>query len=155
MAVIERAQKSDLEEILALQYLAYRSEAQLFDDPDIPPLRQTLAELEEEFDRGVVLRAADDSGRIIGSVRAFSENGSVYISKLMVHPDRQGQGLGTALLGAVERECAAGRYELFTSTRSVSNIRLYRRLGYVPFREEKINDELCFVYLEKKCSDDV
>ena len=41
------------------------------------------------------------------------------------------------------------RYELFTSTRSEDNIRLYEKFGYKIFKHRKIDDELEFVYLEK------
>lgn len=47
--MIQKAQKEDLEEILKLQYLAYQSEAKLFGDMNIPPLKQTIEELGEEF----------------------------------------------------------------------------------------------------------
>jgi hypothetical protein len=43
---ITKAEKSDLQQILDLQYLAYQSEARLLDDFTIPPLKQTLAEVE-------------------------------------------------------------------------------------------------------------
>ncbi len=39
---IERAIISDAEEILSLQKLAYRSEAEIYNDFNIPPLVQTL-----------------------------------------------------------------------------------------------------------------
>lgn len=47
--MIQKAQKEDLEEILKLQYLPYQSEAKLFGDMNIPPLKQTIEELGEEF----------------------------------------------------------------------------------------------------------
>ena len=146
---IEKAQKTDLRAILELQYLAYQSEARLFSDQNIPPLKQTLQELESEFEKGIILKAVDDNGNIIGSVRAYCENGSAFIGKLMVHPQSQGRGIGTMLLRAIEAELSDHRYELFTSTKSISNIRLYERLGYRIFRQETITDELQFVYLEK------
>ena len=40
--MITKALYSDLEEILALQKLAYQSEAELYDDYTIPPLTQSL-----------------------------------------------------------------------------------------------------------------
>ena len=49
MIAIQRAKREDLPEILALQYLAYQSEAKLLQNPNIPPLKQTLSQLEEEF----------------------------------------------------------------------------------------------------------
>lgn len=42
------------------------------------------------------------------------------------------------------------RYELFTSTLSLDNIRLYESVGYTEYKREKVNDKLTFVYLEKK-----
>jgi hypothetical protein len=52
---------------------------------------------------------------------------------------------------AVVEKCFKGvRYELFTGHLSEKNLALYEKLGYKRFREEKINDGLRFVYLEKK-----
>ena len=149
MIVIEKACKEDLAEILKLQYIAYQSEAMLFGTTDIPPLKQTLEEVLQEFQRGIILKATDENGNIIGSVRAYQENGTAYIGKLMVHPDFQKKGIGSMILSEIEKQFPALRYELFTSTRSVRNIRLYQKLGYRIFKEEAISEELQFVYMEK------
>ncbi len=146
---VVRAEKEDLKEILDLQYLAYQSEAALFGNKDIPPLKETLSELEEEFSHGVVLKMVSEDGRIIGSVRSCAKDKTAYIGKLMVHPDFRGKGYGRKLLREIERYYVDTRYELFTSTRSVDNIRLYEKLGYKIFDEKKITDELVFVYMEK------
>lgn len=147
--IISKAEFKDLQEILDLQYLAYQSEAKLFNDHDIPPLKQTLEEVEEEYRKGMILKVSDADNTIIGSVRAYFANGTVYIGKLIVHPQKQRQGIGTKLLLAVEAEYLGQRYELFTSTRSARNIALYQRLGYRIFAQKKITDEMEFVYLEK------
>lgn len=149
MILIKKAQKEDLEEILKLQYLAYQSEAKLFGNMDIPPLKQTIEKVYDEFQKGVILKAVDDRGVIIGSVRAYQDGGTVYIGKLMVHPSKQGQGIGTKLLLAMEKQYPNQRYELFTSTRSEKNIALYRKLGYKIYEEKQITEELRFVYMEK------
>ncbi len=147
--IITKANQDDLPLILELQYLAYQSEAKLFGNPNIPPLKQTLQDVQAEYQKGIVLKAMDEDETIIASVRAYMENGTVYIGKLIVHPAWQRKGIGTSLLLEVEREYPDQRYELFTSTRSRNNIRLYERLGYKKFRERAITDELNFVYLEK------
>lgn len=147
--VIKEADISDLREILELQYLAYQSEAKLFNDPDIPPLKQTLSDLEIELHKGIILKALDENNVIIGSVRAYCDNKTLYIGKLMVHPNRQQQGIGTKLLLDIEKRYPGYRYELFTSTRSEKNIALYKRLGYSIFDEKQVTEELSFVYLEK------
>jgi len=149
--IIKKAEKNDLQKILDLQYLAYQSEAKLFNNPNIPPLRQTLDEVKSEYQKGVVLKAVDENNTIIGSVRAYYDNDTVYIGKLMVHPEKQGQGIGTQLLLAIENEYPKQRYELFTSSKSKKNIELYEKLGYKIFSEKQITDELKFVYLEKLC----
>ena len=146
---IENAEREDLNKILELQYLAYQSEAALFGTNDIPPLKQTLNEVVEEYNVGIILKMVDENGIIIGSVRAKENNDTVYIGKLMVHPDYRGNGFGTKLLSEIEHLFPNKRYELFTSTRSVDNIRLYQKSGYKIFSERIENDELTFVYMEK------
>lgn len=146
---ILKALQDDLQEILALQYLAYQSEAALFGNKDIPPLKETIEELTEEFNKGTILKLVED-GKIIGSVRAYAKNRTAYIGKLMVHPDHRCKGYGTLLLNEIEKCFPDCRFELFTSTRSEDNIRLYQKLGYKIFDRKEITDELVFVYLEKQ-----
>ena len=150
MCEIKKAEHSDLKELLQLQYLAYQSEADLFGSRDIPPLKQTLGEVIEEWGSGVILKMVDDNNTIIGSVRAQERDGTVYIGKLMVHPEHRHKGYGTMLLCEIEKCFPDKRYELFTSTRSLDNIRLYQKLGYTIFARKAVNDELEFVYMEKK-----
>ena len=140
MCGIKKAEHSDLKEILQLQYLAYQSEADLFGSRDIPPLKQTLDEVVEEFDSGVILKMTDDRNTIIGSVRAKECGGTVYIGKLMVHPNHRHKGYGTTLLTEIEKCFPDKRYELFTSTRSLDNIRLYQKLGYRIFARKNVTD---------------
>lgn len=145
---IVRAQREDLEEILQLQYLAYQSEAALFGSKDIPPLKETIEEVIEEYNAGLVLKMMCD-GKIIGSVRAREQDGTVYIGKLMVHPAHQKHGYGKRLLLEVENYYPGKRCELFTSTRSTDNIRLYKSVGYKEFDQRAVDEELVFVYMEK------
>ena len=150
MAVtITDAVRGDLEEILRLQYLAYQSEAALCGTRDIPPLKQTLEEIRGEFESGLILKMVSEDAKIIGSVRAQEKGGVVYIGKLMVHPAHQRKGYGTRLLKAIEQRFPKRWYELFTSTKSVGNIRLYKSLGYNVFNEKGVGDGLRFVYLQK------
>ena len=147
--MITKAEYDDLREILELQYLAYQSEAELFGSRDIPPLKQTLDEVIDEFNNGIILKLVVDD-KIIGSVRAVEKGDTVYIGKLMVHPDFRRKGFGTKLLSEIESRFPDKRYELFTSTKSTDNIRLYQRSGYTVFDSRVFNDEITFVYLEKR-----
>jgi ribosomal protein S18 acetylase RimI-like enzyme len=146
---IEKAPLSDAEEILSLQKLAYRSEAEIYDDFSIPPLLQTLEEIKKDFENQVLLKATF-AGKIIGSVRAFVREGTCYIGRLIVHPDLQNQGIGAELMRGIEETFKeARRFELFTGHKSEKNLHLYEKLGYRVFKTVKANERLTIVFLEK------
>ena len=147
--IIKQARISDVEEILSLQKLAYQSEAEIYNDFNIPPLNQSLEEIEDEFNDKTFLKAVI-GGKIIGSVRAFVEQGTCYIGRLIVHPYFQNQGIGTKMMNETERFFKNyKRFEIFTGHKSKRNIYLYQKLGYRIFMTEKITDNLELVYLEK------
>ena len=150
MIEIVKAERTDLPEILELQKIAYRSEAELVNNYAIQPLTQTLQELEHEFAKGVVLKAvhAAAKGKVVGSVRGVVSGNTMRIGKLMVHPDSQNQGIGTRLLLEIEKQCPAQRYELFTSAMSGRNLQLYTKHGYKEARRQE-NSGVTLVFLEK------
>ena len=149
MKNITRASIEDAATILELQKLAYQSEAQLYNDFSIPPLTQTLEELRSNFAHAVFLKA-ENEGEIIGSVKGHQASDTCYIERLIVHPNYQGQGIGTALMEQIEL-CfeQAERFELFTGHKSERNVHLYERLGYRTFKSEEITKTLSFVFMEK------
>jgi len=146
--VPEIASKSDLEEILRLQKLAYISEAEIYNDFSISPLLQTIDELEQEAKYCTILKVVSNR-KIIGSVRAYEKDGTCYIGKLMVHPQYQNRGIGKMLLSAIERCFEHTGFEIYTGSKSVKNLSLYQKAGYRIFKTERVNNELSFVYLEK------
>ncbi|HET9865334.1 MAG TPA: GNAT family N-acetyltransferase [Steroidobacteraceae bacterium] len=143
------AQPDDAPAILELQKLAYRSEAQLYDDWSLPPLTQTLESLRAEFASSRILKAVDGE-HLVGAVRAREADGVCHVGRLIVTPQLQGRGIGTRLMRAIEaRFPGARRFELFTGSRSVGNLRLYERLGYRRCREQVLSPAVTLVYLEK------
>lgn len=148
--MIQIAQYQDLEEILALQKLAYMSEAEINNDYTIPPLMQDIESLREDFRNQTILKM-EDSGKIIGSVRANEKNDVCHIGRLIVHPERQNKGLGKMLMKGIEDAFSSCiKYSLFTGKTSIRNLHFYSSLGYKPVGEEKVNDKLTLVYLEKE-----
>lgn len=135
--------------ILALQHLAYQTEAARYDDNTLPPLLETLADLLARFEDRSFLKAVE-AAQIIGSVRGFQEADTCFVERLIVHPDCRRRGIGTTLLTEIEALFpTAHRFELFTGTKSQSNIRLYERLGYRAFRQERVNEKVTLVFMEK------
>lgn len=146
---VSEAGESDAAPILELQKLAYRSEALLYDDWNLPPLTQTLDSLRAEFASSRILKAVQGE-RIVGAVRARVLDGVCHVGRLIVTPELQGRGIGTRLARAVEvRFPGVRRFELFTGSRSAANIRLYERLGYRRCREQVLSPAVTLVHLEK------
>lgn len=147
--MVTRAMYEDLEEILALQKLAYRSEAEIIGDFTIPPLKQTIEGIRQDFKEQVILKETA-GGNIIGSVRAYEKDGICYIGRVIVHPDHQNKGIGKQLMRSIEQTFSGCRmYSLFTGKKSERNLYFYGKAGYSAVREEMISDKLTFVYLEK------
>jgi predicted N-acetyltransferase YhbS len=144
---------SDAPAILALQKLAFLAEARLYDDFSIPPLTQTLPELEAEFGRMRFFKVELD-GALAGSVRGELADGVCRVGRLIVHPERQRRGLGSALMRELEESFAqeCERFEIFTGSKSVGNLRLYARLGYRAVEERALPSGPRLVFMEKKSS---
>ena len=145
---ILRAEIDDAPKILALQKLAYQSEAAIYNDYKIPPLTQSLESINGEFSDYTFLKAIE-GGIIVGSVRARICNDTCYIGRLIVHPDYQNRGIGSALLKEIEKVLEAGRYELFTGSKSERNLYLYKKHGYREFKTEDQTNKVKIVFLQK------
>ena len=145
------ALETDLPEILALQKLAFQSEAEALNDWTIQPMTETLSEIHAEFNLGPILKAVDEhTGKIVGSIRAQKKNETLLLGKLIVHPDFRRQKIALRLLDEIESSLPHLRTELFTRADNLGNIALYRRAGFHIFKTEKIHDRLSFVFFEKQ-----
>jgi ribosomal protein S18 acetylase RimI-like enzyme len=150
MESITKATVLDASEILSLQKLAYVSEAELYGNYDIEPLKQSVSDIEKAFEDNLVLKYVD-KGKIVGSVKAYETEGTCYIGKLMVHPDFQKRGIGKKLMKEVEQLFADCRYELFTGSKSTKNISFYEKLGYKGYKKQKLDrEETIFLFIEKQ-----
>ena len=146
---IRHAFPKDAEEILALQKIAYLSEAKIYNNFALPPLTQTLEQILDDFKNYTVLKAVS-GGIIVGSVRGqLNNDGSVYIGRLMVHPDFQNNGTGTKLMNAIEAAFPrAKKFVLGTGHLSKRNLHLYHKLGYIDVSSEPVDNYL-MVHMEK------
>ena len=141
----------DAGEVLTLQRAAFVQEAQIYGTPELPPLTQTLAELEAELAENLGCVAVDGT-RLVGAVRARRDGDLLLVGRLTIAPDQQGRGIGTQLLAAVEERGAAlgaTEAELFTGSLSEANLRLYRREGYVETQRVPGDDGVEQVFLRK------
>ncbi len=147
--IITEADADDAADILVLQKLAYQDEAEIHHDFSIQPLLQTVEETLDEFKSQLVLKAIKDY-EIIGSIRAYGDDKTCFINKLIVDPGFQNRGIGARLLKEIEGKFDdALRYELFTGYKSERNIYFYKKYGYKEFTRVKKNDKLTLICFEK------
>lgn len=153
-ARIERAHPADAGEILTVQRAAYVADAQLYGDPFLAPLVESLAQIENAIARadgdGFVLKACLGA-RIVGAVRARCAGRVGSASRLAVVPDLQGCGIEAALVTATEAALGGGVQTLVLSVgeRSVDTLRDLRRLGYTETHRERLAPHLGLVHLRK------
>ena len=147
--IISKAEIKDLPEILKLQKLAFRSEAEIYNDFSIEPLQQTLEGITEEFQNKTFIKAIIDN-KIIGSARANWHENSCWINKVIVHPDFQNQGVGKKLMIEIENYFNnADKYILYTGHKSYRNLYFYEKLGYKKIKTGQFVDNVHLVHMEK------
>lgn len=141
---------ADAGELLTLQRAAYVSEAQIYGDLSLPPLVQTLPELVDELSNSLGHKVVRGT-RLVGAVRSVVDGDTLHIGRLIVAPDLQGMGLGTALLAATEADAGPDvtSAAVFTGHLSGENLRFYQRHGYVEERREQLTSGVTLVHLHK------
>jgi catechol 2,3-dioxygenase-like lactoylglutathione lyase family enzyme/predicted GNAT family N-acyltransferase len=145
---ISEATTEDLEEILYLQKCCYLSEAEIYNDYSIPPLTQTLEGIKNDSEKQKIIKLEYEN-KIIGSVRAFVEDNTCFIGRLIVNRDFQNMGFGRLLMNHIENIFHhVSRFELFTGYKSDKNLYLYKNFGYKIYKEKKMNNTV-ITYLEK------
>jgi tRNA (guanine37-N1)-methyltransferase len=132
------AVRADAGELLMLQRTCWVQEALANDMWDVPALHESLTQVTDDLTvwTTFVLRSA---GRLVGSVRGKLDGQEWLVGRLMVAPDLQGAGLGRWMLERIQEAAPpeARMMGLITGARSEDNLRMYRRAGFRPLREQQ------------------
>ena len=146
---IRQATNEDINKLLEIQKIAFIVQAKIYDAYDIPPMIETSAEINLNSSNLIVLVAVIEN-EIAGSIRVVIGNNDAEIKRLSVAEKFQKMGIGTKLIKEAEKLCNnLSRVWLFTGGQSKSNIDLYKKLGFIPFKEEHWKDNFTLIYMEK------
>jgi ribosomal protein S18 acetylase RimI-like enzyme len=119
--------------LLAIQHAAYQIEADLIGYDGIPPLDETVDELQSQ---PVEWLAAFEGDAIVGAIGFVVEpDGSCDIDRLIVDPDHARRGIGRALVDAVLDHPIV---TVSTGARNEPACALYESLGFQRTDEREI-----------------
>jgi ribosomal protein S18 acetylase RimI-like enzyme len=102
--------------------------------------------------RALAIFVRDTAGEIVAGVAGGTWAGYLEIKSLWVREDQRGQGLGSRLLLAAEREALARDCDrVLLDTHDFQAIEFYKRLGYEVFGEfDGIGGRYTRYYLRKR-----
>ena len=149
MISITSAVPEDPAVIHEIQMRAFEEEGRLSDHRQIPPLIEAVESIKLHIRTQTVLTAKDGQ-RIVGSARGIVEETVCTIRGVFVDPSCQGQGIGAALLHAVElRHPDVERFELNTNTLVYGNVAFYENCGYKVIELTKYTEKIVLAQMSK------
>ena len=87
--------------------------------------------LREGFARSLLTLAAYEDGRLAGLIRAVGDGSTiVFVQDILVHPDSQRKGIGSALLKAVLEKYSHVRQFTLVTDSTPETLAFYRSMGF-------------------------
>lgn len=130
MITICLADATDVDAMHSIQMRAFEEEGRRCGTRDIPPLQEQPESIAEHV-RSQIALVAREGSNIVGCVRGLRDGQVCTIRALVVEPSKHGQGVGSALLRALEAELSdIERIDLTTNTIMEGNVAFYERHGY-------------------------
>jgi ribosomal protein S18 acetylase RimI-like enzyme len=125
---VDIALQPEAERVLELQRVSYQIEADLIDSILIPPLRETLEELQS---CGEVFHGWFEGNRLLGFISHKLEEDVLDIHRVAVHPDGFRSGIARQLLEFVlNLERGATRAIVQTGSLNLPACKLYLSFGF-------------------------
>lgn len=88
------------------------------------------------FANSLCTLGAYEDGRLLGFLRAVGDGASIlFIQDIVVHPDYQRRGIGTALMREILRRYPAVYQTELATDNTEKTVAFYRSLGFVPLEE--------------------
>jgi ribosomal protein S18 acetylase RimI-like enzyme len=137
-------------ELLMLQQLSYRIEAQLIGFKEIPPLWDSPKTLRE---CGEVFYGYYETNRLSGAVSIKQTVKELTICRLMVHPTCFRRGIASRLLEFAEELAVPGLWvKVSTGTNNDPAVKLYTKYGYEPTQIMEISPGITLTVFHKLVS---
>jgi GNAT superfamily N-acetyltransferase len=144
---INHNNRSIANEVLNLQKLSYRVEAEIINYDDIPPLGETINDIIDSIETYLAFYEGDE---IAGVLTYEIDEDSLTICKMMVHPNHFKKGIASMLLNHIFKlDVMARRIKVSTGAKNTPAIQLYIKYGFIEVDDIKINENLSIKLFEK------
>lgn len=126
------AEECDIAEMLEGQRAAFEEQCRIYDDWDIPPMKEMPEDLAGFMRAGGIVLKACAGGRIIGAIRGKVVEGVCHVGRLYMADSWQGRSIARRMISRLEEISDCRLFSIFTGERSEKNLALYMRQGYAP-----------------------
>lgn len=120
------------------EYTDYKEEEilRLYSEVGWTAYTNNMPALEQGYRNSLLVLAAYESNELLGIIRAVGDGFTiVFVQDILVYPDRQRQGIGTALLKTLlDRYPHVRQIELATDN-TPKTIAFYKSIGFSEFSE--------------------
>lgn len=134
------------EAVLQLQLSSYKIEADIIGYQDLPPLKDTAADLQQS---GEVFLGYFIDEKLAGVISFKLEQNEVDIHRLIVSPHYFRQGIAQQLLTDLESRSQRETIKVATASKNAPAIRFYLKNRFKKTGEIKINSQLSLSFFVK------
>jgi ribosomal protein S18 acetylase RimI-like enzyme len=133
--------------ILDIQQLAYLQESILIDYPNLPPLKETLLDIQTS---GESFLGYYEQNALAGVLSYSLEQKTLTIQRLVVHPTCTRRGIGRALLQElIHQHRHIKTFTVSTAEKNIPAVKLYEKHGFEITQRHTTPDGLALVRLKK------
>ena len=134
-------------QVHALQKASYTIESHLINYSDLPPLLETIEDLQDSAEHFL---AFTERGQILGAISYTRDENILEICRLVVSPHHFRRGIAGRLLKSLEaKEAGVKRIIVSTAEKNYPAIFLYQKHGYHISQRRVLADGLALVQLSK------
>ncbi|MBR0171203.1 MAG: GNAT family N-acetyltransferase [Lachnospiraceae bacterium] len=120
------------------EYTTYREDEilRLYTEVGWTAYTENMPALRRGYENSLLVLAAYDGDDLLGIIRVVGDGATiVFIQDILVFPEKQRQGVGTALLQAVLDLYADVRQVELTTDNTAKTVGFYQSMGFVTFSE--------------------
>lgn len=97
---------------------------------------ENMSVLEQGYKNSLLVLVAYENGELLGIIRCVGDGFTiVFVQDILVFPQKQHQGIGTALLKAVLKKYPNVRQIELATDNTPKNVNFYKSLGFSEFSE--------------------